>query len=197
MAGVQRHRPVIIEISSDESSDDEQQIISRRPSRRHVNVQPKQEFDDAYNLDDFVEEPESTDDEEEHDDDEDEDDDDDDDVFEEAAEFQVRLDEHLLPVPPVVPFTEEDCLRTILEMFPDIARDHVRNLFRDHLAVNVDGATWCGQMVGRILEAAEYPKENDQKEQRKRKRSDSSSDEEIRKWERTEREEGAANSQSV
>jgi hypothetical protein len=71
-----------------------------------------------------------------------------------------------------------DCLNRVLEIFPDICRDHARNLYDSQMAIlgtqplaGSDGPLSVA-IIQQILESKdEYPKETAKKKKKKRKRS--------------------------
>jgi len=76
------------------------------------------------------------------------------------------------PVTPVL-WTEEDCLHRILEIFPDIAHDHVRQLYQDKSQGGASGVELYDDLVRLILDSESYPKERERRQELKRKRQDS------------------------
>lgn len=144
---------VIIELSSDDSSDDELPV-ARSDTFTPPEIQTLSDDDGAVDDDDL----------------------DIDELLEEVQVQEVQID-----------FTEQDCLDRVLEMFPDIAHDHVRQLYRERPNAGVTGARWCQQMIERILECGEkYPRQK--REERKRKRGNSIYEsEEAMQWENADR----------
>ncbi|KAF2496158.1 hypothetical protein BU16DRAFT_368160 [Lophium mytilinum] len=90
---------------------------------------------------------------------------------------------------PPTPFTEDDALQKILDIFPDIAHDHVLNLYREGLHDGVLSSVWCDQLITRLVDSGSYPKESERRRKDlKRKRTDTQDDEDaIRKFEKMER----------
>ena len=82
----------------------------------------------------------------------------------------------------------EACLAEILEVFPDICHDHVRQMYDAQVQKNVDhdlqrlGITQ--ELILQILDIKKYPKEKDRINELKRKRSDTvnSDEEEAARW---------------
>ena len=74
----------------------------------------------------------------------------------------------------------ETCLAEILEVFPDISREHVQSLYDNlnHQATTPFAQTAAQVLIERILDGGKYPKEKDRIKELKRKRSDKNSDEE-------------------
>lgn len=97
---------------------------------------------------------------------------------------------HISPVPgrTPVPYSSgprtavspyDACLAEILEVFPDISREHVQSLHNDLNLQNDPYAQTAAQvLIERILDGGKYPKEKDRIKELKRKRSDRNSDEE-------------------
>ena len=81
--------------------------------------------------------------------------------------------------PPTVYSPYEDCLAEILEVFPDISREHVQSLYNNRTHQdNPYGQSAAQILIDTILDAGKYPKERDRIKELKRKRSDKNSDEE-------------------
>ncbi len=74
------------------------------------------------------------------------------------------------------PFTEAQFMAKLLEIFPDISRDHVSRLFKDGLAQGMPAEFWCDQTIMQILDAGQYPTEREQRLKRKRAQSNSTHD---------------------
>ncbi|KAJ9648109.1 hypothetical protein H2199_001886 [Coniosporium tulheliwenetii] len=78
--------------------------------------------------------------------------------------------------------TEDECLHRILEMFPDIAHDHVRKLYRAKFTYGIEipdpstVAAWCNELSLQLSEPAKYPKERERRQELKRKREESNRD---------------------
>ncbi|KAB2574963.1 Ubiquitin-protein ligase [Lasiodiplodia theobromae] len=74
------------------------------------------------------------------------------------------------------PMTEDEFLSRVLEIYPDISHDHVRAMFRGGLDVGMlPDSTWCDQLIVRILDEGKYPTEREAKRaalKRKREPSD-------------------------
>lgn len=97
---------------------------------------------------------------------------------------------HISPVPgrTPVPYSSgprtavspyDACLAEILEVFPDISREHVQSLYNDLNLQNDPFAQTAAQvLIERILDGGNYPKEKDRIKELKRKRSDRNGDEE-------------------
>ena len=82
--------------------------------------------------------------------------------------------------------TFDTCLRDILEVFPDISHEHVRDLYnnRDHNPDHGQTVEQC--LIEQILDGGRYPKERErlrELKELKRKREDrNSDDEEAARW---------------
>lgn len=80
------------------------------------------------------------------------------------------------------------CLAEILEVFPDICHDHVRQIYDAQLQKTADDdlqrANITQQLILQILDVKKYPKDKDRANELKRKRSDTvnSDDEEAARW---------------
>lgn len=62
------------------------------------------------------------------------------------------------------PMTESECLERVLEIYPDISHDHVRDMFRGGLQVGMPAdSSWCDQLIVRILDEGKYPTEREAK----------------------------------
>lgn len=71
------------------------------------------------------------------------------------------------------------CLAEIVEVFPDISREHVKSLYNDLDHQNGPYAQTPAQiLIEKVLDGGNYPKEKDRIKELKRKRSDRNSDEE-------------------
>ena len=69
--------------------------------------------------------------------------------------------------------TEAECLQMILNVFPDIAINYALNLINSR---NAHTSTKCQRLISNILDNEAYPKESDEINERKRKRSRCGSD---------------------
>ena len=83
--------------------------------------------------------------------------------------------------------TYESCLREILEIFPDISRDHVQQMYNSDIGTVIphqrQGGMAASRLIEKILDGGAYPKERDRMRELKRKRSDKDVDEEeAAKW---------------
>ena len=99
-------------------------------------------------------------------------------AFEEAAE----------PAHP-----EQACLERVLEVFPDIDHEHVRQLYQARPLAREGGApngTPSEELILKILDGGVYPKEKERRSELKRKRAASagSNEEETAAWEAADRE---------
>ena len=73
----------------------------------------------------------------------------------------------------------ETCLAELLEVFPDICREHVQSLYNKLNRQDGPYAQTAAQvLIERILDGGNYPKEKDRIKELKRKRNDKHSDEE-------------------
>ena len=71
------------------------------------------------------------------------------------------------------------CLAEMLEVFPDISREHVQSLYNNLSHENGPFAQTAAQvLIEKVLDGGNYPKEKDRIKELKRKRSDRNSDEE-------------------
>lgn len=73
----------------------------------------------------------------------------------------------------------EACLQEVLEVFPDISRDHVQQLYDAQMPVPMDGQTIPQHLISQILDKGKYPKEKDRLKELKRKRFVDSDEEEV------------------
>ena len=98
---------------------------------------------------------------------------------------------HISPVPnraPPAPHSSgtrtvvspyEKCLAELLEVFPDISREHVQSLYNSLDDQNGLYAQTAAQvLIEKVLDRGKYPKEKDRIKELKRKRGDKNSDEE-------------------
>ncbi len=88
---------------------------------------------------------------------------------------------------------EQLCIDRVLEVFPDIDREHVRQLYRDRPLVMEGGLANSNpseDLIVKVLDGGIYPKEADRRKELKRKRATSaaSSDGETAVWEAADRE---------
>ena len=102
---------------------------------------------------------------------------------------------HISPVPggtpalsssvhPTTVSPYDTCLAEILEVFPDISREHVQSLYDELNHQNDPYAQTAAQvLIEKVLDGGNYPKEKDRIKELKRKRSDRNSDqEEAARW---------------
>lgn len=81
--------------------------------------------------------------------------------------------------PPTAVSPYETCLAEILEVFPDMSREHVQSLYNDLNHQDGPYAQTAAQvLIEKVLDGGKYPKEKDRIRELKRKRSDRNSDEE-------------------
>lgn len=105
---------------------------------------------------------------------------------------------HISPVPsrtpapyssgaPTVVSPYEKCLAEVLELFPDISREHVQSLYNSLNHQDDFYAQTAAQvLIEKVLDGGKYPKEKDKMKELKRKRSDKNSDEEeAARWKYT------------
>ena len=87
-------------------------------------------------------------------------------------------------VPPTTVSPYNTCLAEILEVFPDISREHVQSLYDKLNHQNDPYAQTAAQaLIEKVLDGGNYPKEKDRIKELKRKRSDRNSDqEEAARW---------------
>lgn len=102
---------------------------------------------------------------------------------------------HLQPVQTDVRSQYEICLSEVLEIFPDISHDHVRQLYEtwiqaNELQVRFQEQNLSIELTTQILDAGKYPKEKDRINELKRKRSQvlNSDEEEEVQWKDAKRE---------
>ena len=73
----------------------------------------------------------------------------------------------------------EKCLAELLEVFPDISREHVQSLYNSLDDQNgLSPQTAAQVLIEKVLDGGKYPKEKDRIKELKRKRGDKNSDEE-------------------
>ena len=81
------------------------------------------------------------------------------------------------PHSTVLPY--DACLAEIIEVFPDISREHVQSLYNSLDHQNGPYAQTAAQiLIEKVLDGGIYPREKDRIKELKRKRSDRNSDEE-------------------
>lgn len=97
---------------------------------------------------------------------------------------------HISPVPSLTPAAHSSgtrpvtspygtCLAGLLEVFPDISREHVQSLYNNlNLQDSPFAQTAAQVLIEKVLDGGKYPKEKDRIKELKRKRSDKNSDEE-------------------
>lgn len=92
--------------------------------------------------------------------------------------------------PPPMP-TYEQCLRDVLDVFPDISHEHVKKLYdgRDQLENIAPGVADSETLISRILDGGGYPRERDRLNELKRKRLSEPDEDEERaiEWKNAER----------
>ena len=81
----------------------------------------------------------------------------------------------------------QSCLRGILELFPDISREYVQQIYDKHTEATGPNerpnSAIASSLIDKILDTTNYPKEKDRIRELKRKREDKSMDEEeAAKW---------------
>ena len=91
------------------------------------------------------------------------------------------------------PDPEQVCLEKVLEVFPDIDHEHVRQLYQTRPVVAGGGAPMGNpseELILKILDGGVYPKEKERRNELKRKRAASatSSEGETAAWEAADRE---------
>lgn len=73
----------------------------------------------------------------------------------------------------------EECLAEVVEVFPDISREHVQSLYNSLTHEdNLYAQTAAQVLIEKVLDGDKYPKEKDKMKELKRKRSDKNNDEE-------------------
>ncbi|KAI9821853.1 MAG: hypothetical protein M1827_002435 [Pycnora praestabilis] len=79
---------------------------------------------------------------------------------------------------------EQDCLKKVFTVFPDICREHVLQLYKDRPVAKEDHEHLAVDLIEKILESETYPKEKDERKELKRKREESAgtTEEEITEW---------------
>ncbi|KAF4306249.1 Zinc finger C6HC-type protein [Botryosphaeria dothidea] len=158
----------VIEIDSDNDSDDEVVEIPRPRPVRPVAHMPPQPLQPAFRersalADEFMALCAKAEAEQ--------------DAQRRAEETQHRIS--IAPEPEVArSITVDECLAKVLEIYPDISHDHVRKMLRDGLEVGIQlDTTWCEQLIVRILDEGQYPTEREAKRAAlKRKREPSEND---------------------
>lgn len=81
------------------------------------------------------------------------------------------------PSAAILPY--DACLAEVIEVFPDISREHVQSLYNKLDHQNGPYAQTPAQiLIEKILDGGKYPREKDRIKELKRKRSDRNSDEE-------------------
>lgn len=97
---------------------------------------------------------------------------------------------HISPVPDrtpnlyahgssAAPLPYDACLAEVIEVFPDISREHVQTLYNNLNHQNGPYAQTPAQvLIEKVLDGGKYPREKDRIKELKRKRSDRNSDEE-------------------
>lgn len=102
-----------------------------------------------------------------------------------TAPLDTREDE-----PDARDFTVDDCLQHVLEIFPDISHEHVRNLYAsfDHTGdfEALAGRARLDNIVEQLVSATSYPKQERGKLKRKRELSLGGTVD-VKKWERRDR----------
>ena len=97
----------------------------------------------------------------------------------------------MLPAEPLIDVDVtagyDTCLQEVLEIFPDISLDHVRQLYDAQLLQPRDGQAIAQHLTTQILDAGKYPKEKDRLKELKRKRFADSDEEEVAYVENLER----------
>ncbi|KAI4263099.1 MAG: hypothetical protein L6R42_001737 [Xanthoria sp. 1 TBL-2021] len=85
------------------------------------------------------------------------------------------------PNPALAPY--DQCLQKVLEVFPDVSHDFVKNLYDRHPpdTPSPDGIPVSEEIISQVLDCVNYPKERDRQNELKRKRADSD-DEKAAKW---------------
>ncbi len=112
-------------------------------------------------------------------------------------DFEPFADDFVLNEAPEPVDPEQVCLNRVLEIFPDIDHEHVRQLYKTRPVV-AEGAPPnddpSEQLIVKILDAGTYPKEKDRRTELKRKRAASatSSRGETAAWETADRERATA-----
>lgn len=83
--------------------------------------------------------------------------------------------------PALAPY--DQCLQQVLELFPDVSHDFVKNLYdrRPPNTPSPDGIPLSEEIISQILDSVNYPKERDRQNELKRKRADSDGDK-AAKW---------------
>ncbi len=86
-----------------------------------------------------------------------------------------------IPLRPPASLSYERCLSEVLELFPDISRDHVKTIYDTETQHNRAGSSppMVRDLIEKILEEGKYPKEKDRLNDLKRKRSRDSDQEEL------------------
>lgn len=117
-------------------------------------------------------------------------------TFLDERDFEPHMDYFLPDVAPEPVDAESACLNRVLEVFPDIDHEHVRQLYQARPVVAEEARPSgdpSGELIVKILDAGDYPKEKDRRKELKRKRAASagSSQGETAAWEAADRERGS------
>jgi hypothetical protein len=72
--------------------------------------------------------------------------------------------------PTRIAVVEEVFAAKILDIFPDISRDYIKQLFNEAAVDGTCSDDWCNQITHRLLDEDSYPKERDRRQELKRKR---------------------------
>ncbi|KAL8931032.1 MAG: hypothetical protein Q9208_000134 [Pyrenodesmia sp. 3 TL-2023] len=80
---------------------------------------------------------------------------------------------------PQIVISYGSCLTEVLEIFPDVSHEYVKNLYDQHPNIRTAGRSPTADIISKLLDEKEYPKESDRLKERKRKRrSEADSDNE-------------------
>ncbi|KAL8934346.1 MAG: hypothetical protein Q9211_005280 [Gyalolechia sp. 1 TL-2023] len=94
-------------------------------------------------------------------------------------------------LPPPTMATYDQCLRDVLDIFPDISHEHVKKLYdgRNDIEIVAPGISDAETLISLILDGGEYPRERDRLNELKRKRLSELDDDAERaaEWKNAER----------
>lgn len=114
-------------------------------------------------------------------------------AFRDAGDLRLFADDLTFEEAAEPPDPEQACLEKVLEVFPDIDHEHVRQLY-DARPLAAEGGVAYGtlseELILKILDGGVYPKEKERRNELKRKRAASadSSERETAAWEAADRE---------
>ena len=92
-----------------------------------------------------------------------------------AYDTPIHLDE--LDYTPLL--SEDNCLQRVLEVFPDISHQHIRELYNKAPPQPTDGDDWLQAFISNIIESEKYPTEKEAQRGLKRQREDDAAGSEL------------------